>query len=31
LDKVRAFPTFLKEYLREEHEDIVHIVTHEGA
>lgn len=31
LDKVRAFPTFLKEYLSKEHKEIVHIVTHEGA
>ena len=30
LDKVRAFPTFLKEYLSTEHKEIVHIVTHEG-
>ena len=29
LDKVRAFPSFMKEYLSEEHEEIVHIVTHE--
>ena len=29
LDKVRAFPTFLKEYLSTEHKEIVHIVTHE--
>ena len=29
LDKVRAFPTFFKEYLCEEHPEIVHIVTKE--
>ncbi len=29
LDKYRAFPTFLKEYLRNEQKEIVHIVTHE--
>ena len=29
LDQVRAFPTFLKEYLKENPEGIVHIVTHE--
>lgn len=31
LDKVRAFPTFLKEYLSEEHPEIVHIVTKENV
>ena len=31
IPKVRAFPTFLKDYLKEEHKEIVHIVTHEGA
>ena len=29
LDNVRAFPSFLKRYLKEEHKEIVHIVTHE--
>lgn len=29
LDKVRAFPSFLKEYLSKEQDGIVHIVTHE--
>ena len=29
LDKVRAFPTFLQEYLKKEQKKIVHIVTHE--
>lgn len=31
LDKYRAFPSFLKEYLKSEQKGIVHIVTHEGA
>ena len=29
LDKYKAFPSFLKDYLREPHNEIVHIVTHE--
>ena len=29
LNKVRAFPSFLKDYLKEEHKEIVHIVTNE--
>ena len=31
LDKVKAYPTFLKEYLQEEHSEIVHIVTREAV
>lgn len=29
LDKHKAFPTFLKDYLRSEHNGIEHIITHE--
>ena len=29
LQEYKAFPSFLKQYLSEEHEEIVHIVTHE--
>ncbi len=30
LDKYKAFPSFLKEYLSKPHDEIVHIVTHEN-
>lgn len=31
LDKYKAFPAFLKDYLKEEHKEIVHIVTEENC
>ena len=31
LDKYRAFPTFLKDYLTKEHTGIEHIITDEGV